>query len=244
MRKLFLVSVILLVVPGVAYAGGGGVDTSGCAGYTEGTTVSMRDSCFAGTAHFAPSDSAITISNEGSLPHTFTAVDGSFDTGEVSPGASTEVTIDEPGIYRVYCALHGTPAGEGMAGVVVIGEAVPASMSAPLDTTAIQEAVAGESAALVRAIDRQQRAISDLGAAQADLVMAVEEQAEASGLEQSPSPQVITVPSESGTGRVVVNITVGLATGLALAALITALRARRGDTAATRLERLEPSAES
>jgi hypothetical protein len=97
---------------------------------------------------------------------------------------------------------------------------------------------------LVRAIDRQQRAISDLSAAQADLVMAVEAQAEASRLEQSPSPQIITVPSESSTGRVVVNITVGLATGLALAALITALRARRGDIAAMSLERLEPSAGS
>jgi hypothetical protein len=43
---------------------------------------------------------------------------------------------------------------------------------------------------------------------------------------------------------VVVNITVGLATGLALAALITALRARRGDIAAMSLERLEPSAGS
>lgn len=127
MRRLLLV-LVLMVAPGVAHAGGGGVDTSGCAGYSEGTTVSMRDSCFAGTAHFAPSGTPITISNDGVLPHTLTAVDGSFDTGDVGAGQSTELTLTEPGIYRVFCSYHGTAAGEGMAGVVVVGDpATPVS---------------------------------------------------------------------------------------------------------------------
>lgn len=48
--------------------------------------VSMLDSCFSGTAHFAPTETTITISNDGELAHTFTAVDGSFDSGQLQPG--------------------------------------------------------------------------------------------------------------------------------------------------------------
>jgi plastocyanin len=145
MRRLLVACVILMLLPGVAWAGGGGVNTSACAGYGEGTVVSMQDSCFAGTAHFAPSGTAITISNDGGLPHTLTAVDGSFDTGQVAPGASKEVTIDEPGIYRVFCSLHGTPQGDGMAGVLVIGEAAAALLPASADPSAVPAAVALDS---------------------------------------------------------------------------------------------------
>ncbi|MGH3650536.1 MAG: cupredoxin domain-containing protein [Acidimicrobiia bacterium] len=238
MRRVLLAVTILLVVPGVAYAGGGGVDTSGCSGYSEGTIVSMRDSCFAGTAHFTPSDSTITVSNDGALPHTFTAVDGSFDTGQVAPGASAQLTFDQPGIYRVFCSLHGTASGEGMAGVVLVGEAVPASVISPMDTTAIADAVARETSAVVDAVERQQTSIRGLSAIQARLLTALE-----TGPEEPASPQVVTVPSENSTERAVLMLGVGLAIGLALAALLTARRVRRAD-AKSSLERLEPSAES
>jgi plastocyanin len=137
MRRLLVAFVAVMVIPGVAWAGGGGVDTSGCAGYSEGHSISMRDSCFAGTAHFAPSGTTITVSNDGGFPHTLTAVDGSFDTGLVEAGATTDLVVDEPGIYRVFCSLHGTAQGEGMAGVLVVGETVPASVAAPAATSAI-----------------------------------------------------------------------------------------------------------
>ena len=74
----------LTLIPGVASAGGGG--GSQCPGFATGTTVSMLDSCFSGTAHFAPTETTITISNDGELAHTFTAVDGSFDSGQLQPG--------------------------------------------------------------------------------------------------------------------------------------------------------------
>jgi hypothetical protein len=77
--------VALMLIPGVAWAGFRGVDTSGCAGYNEGIEVSMLDSCFDGVAHFAAGGEVITVSNDGNLPHTFTAVDSSFDTGMVDP---------------------------------------------------------------------------------------------------------------------------------------------------------------
>ena len=81
MRRLLIVVAVLTLIPGVASAGGGG--SSQCPGFTTGTTVSMLDSCFSGTAHFAPTETTITISNDGALPHTFTAVDGSFGSGQL-----------------------------------------------------------------------------------------------------------------------------------------------------------------
>lgn len=238
MRKLLAVFVLVVAVPGVAHAGGGGVDMSGCAGYGEGTTISMRDSCFAGTAHFAPSDSAVTVSNDGFMPHSLTAVDGAFDTGMVNPGESAELTFDEPGIYRIYCTLHGTAAGEGMAGVVVVGEAVPASMAAPLDVTGFQEVVAGESETIRQAMENQGRTMGEIRSLQADMSQTLA----ALDTTDPVSSQVVTVP-EVGPERLVVLILVGLAAGIALASLLTVLRLRIGETSTGRTERFETPAE-
>jgi hypothetical protein len=40
-----------------------------------------------------------------------------------TPNATYEFTFDEPGVYRYYCRIHGTPGGVGQAGVVVVGGA-------------------------------------------------------------------------------------------------------------------------
>lgn len=143
MRKLLAAVVILMAFPAVASAGGGHIDTSGCAGFGEGDTVAMLDSCFSGTTHFAPDGATLTVDNEGALPHTLTAVDGSFDTGLVDPGDSTELTIDEPGVYRVFCSLHGTAQGDGMAGVLVVGDAGSTMVSAGSDAPRQVDVVAG-----------------------------------------------------------------------------------------------------
>lgn len=197
MRRLLVTIAILMLVPGVAYAGGGHVDATGCAGYSEGTEVGMLDSCFAGTAHFAPDDTTITVSNDGALPHTLTAVDGSFDTGLLESGESAELSFEEPGIYRVFCELHGTAAGEGMAGVVVVGEPAPAAVAASLDLTG--------------------PATGEIQSAQADGL---------GSSDGAVSPQVIAVPADVGAERLVVLIMVGLAAGIALASLLTVLRLR------------------
>lgn len=192
MRKIWILVATLLLIPGVAYAGGGGVDSSGCAGYSEGTAVIMLDSCFSGAAHFAPGATAITIENDGSLPHTFTAVDGSFDTGMVAAGGTAELTFDEAGIYRVFCSIHGTAAGEGMAGVMVVGDAAPAAVVGPTD---------------------------------------------------APIPTQVTL-DVANPDRTVVLVLVGLAAGLALAALLTALHLGITWDRKARLERLEPEVSS
>jgi plastocyanin len=56
----------------------------------------------------------------GQLPHTVTADDGSFDSGEMGEGDTYSRTFQQPGSYPYYCAFHGAPGGEGMSGTVVV----------------------------------------------------------------------------------------------------------------------------
>lgn len=217
MRRLLMVAALVLLFPSVAYAGGGGGDISQCPGFGSGSTVSMLDSCFAGVAHFAPTDNTITVSNDGLLPHTFTAVDGSFDSGTVQPGESFEFSVSEPGIYEVFCSLHGTASGEGMAGVLVVGEAEPLPMAAQFDSGAIRDVIATENEVLAESLDRQIVAIGNLTAAQASLRTTLEEVADSTNGATPPIPDPVPVELRSDTW---VPLTAGLAAGLALASLI------------------------
>lgn len=62
----------------------------------------------------------ITWTNTGAAPHTATASDGSWDSGNLDPGQTFSRTFDTPGTYNYYCRYHGTPEGTGMAGTIVV----------------------------------------------------------------------------------------------------------------------------
>lgn len=128
-KALFLVAALLLV-PGVAAAGGGMHEAGSCPGFAEGDTVVMRDGCFSGVAQFADSGD-VTIVNEGYAPHSYTAVDGAFDTGLIDPGQTATLTGIDPGVYKVYCTLHADLSGNGMAGVLVVGDGGGAAAATP-----------------------------------------------------------------------------------------------------------------
>jgi plastocyanin len=53
--------------------------------------------------------------NNDNAPHTVTAYDGSFDSGNVGSGASYIYTFTAPGTYKYYCAYH-----SWMVGTVVV----------------------------------------------------------------------------------------------------------------------------
>jgi len=239
MRRLLMVVALVLLFPGVAYGGGGGGDISQCPGFGSGSTVSMHDSCFAGIAHFAPADNTINVSNVGGLPHTFTAVDGSFDSGTVLPGETYEFSVSEPGIYEVFCSLHGTASGEGMAGVLIVGEAEPLPMAAQFDSGAIRDVIATENEVLAESLDRQIVAIGNLTAAQASLRTTLEDVANSS--KGAPAPAG-PVPVDSRSDNWV-PLTAGLAAGLALAGLVMRRR-ELGDLPPTRSEGFAISTES
>lgn len=127
-RILPLIALVVAVLAGPAavhaHAGVGG--SSGlCDGFSRGAEVTMLDNCFAGTAQLVGADvSVLDIENQGQLPHTFTATDGSFDL-HLDPGEAGTVELRDAAVVPVYCTLHGTSRGQGMAGVVVQTGAEP-----------------------------------------------------------------------------------------------------------------------
>jgi len=73
----------------------------------------------------------VTWRMTGSIPHTITASDGSFSSGNLEPGASYSFTFAKPGTYNYYCEYHGTKGGEGMAARIVVTAASLAEPAAP-----------------------------------------------------------------------------------------------------------------
>jgi plastocyanin len=75
---------------------------------------------------FTPSQLTVQVGTEvvwtsdGQDPHTVTADDGSFDSGNLESGDTFSTTFDESGSFAYYCQIHGGPGGSGMSGVVVV----------------------------------------------------------------------------------------------------------------------------
>ena len=43
---------------------------------------------------------------DGSLTHTATAKNGSFDTGDIKVGTTKSIVIKKPGVYKYFCKIH------------------------------------------------------------------------------------------------------------------------------------------
>jgi plastocyanin len=56
--------------------------------------------------------------NQGKHPHTVTANDGRWDSGDIPPGGSYAATFQQPGTYYYYCRHH---TNERMQGAIVVG---------------------------------------------------------------------------------------------------------------------------
>ena len=172
MRRIVLAATIAaaMTLTAPALAGGGGHGSDRCPGFAEGGEIVMLDSCFSGTAHFAPAYGQVEVVNEGQLPHTYTAVDGSFDSGILPPGESFSFSTKDAGLVEVFCRLHGTMSGDGMAGLLVVG-APGSSVEETAVLAAAQPAPPEQPPAeLVAALDRQSEAIAELTAQEAALL--------------------------------------------------------------------------
>lgn len=85
----------------------------------EPPTVSMDKIAFSPQTLTVHTGSTVTWVN-GTILHTVTADDGSFDSGYLGSGATFDVTFDTPGTYAYYCVPHGGPGGVGMAGTILV----------------------------------------------------------------------------------------------------------------------------
>jgi plastocyanin len=68
--------------------------------------VSVVDFAFEPAAVRLPAGGTVTWRLTGSAPHTVSAVDASFDSGTLEPGAVFSHRFDAPGTYGYVCAFH------------------------------------------------------------------------------------------------------------------------------------------
>lgn len=96
--------------------GGGGMMGIG-AGPTApaGTAVRMAGSRFEPSTLTIGSGETVRWFNDDGLPHTVSADDGAWDSGNLTPGQGFERRFDEPGSYLYLCRYH-----PGMAGTVEV----------------------------------------------------------------------------------------------------------------------------
>lgn len=106
---------------------GGG---SGGDGSVEGAsvTVQMYDNRFQYDEIRVPVGGQVTRVGAGRNPHNAVAADGSWSTGDVFgnldqlEGDIAVITYDEPGEHVFSCTFHGNAEGDGMAGLLIVGE--------------------------------------------------------------------------------------------------------------------------
>lgn len=67
--------------------------------------ISIADFDFSGPGTVSVGDT-VTVTNEDAVGHTWTEVDGEFDSGNLAQGDSFEFTFEEPGEYEFFCSVH------------------------------------------------------------------------------------------------------------------------------------------
>jgi plastocyanin len=74
---------------------------------TPGTAVSIDNFAFAPVQLGVGAGIAVTWTNNDDVAHTVSSDDGTnFDSGVLAPGATFQVTLNQPGTYTYACHLH------------------------------------------------------------------------------------------------------------------------------------------
>ncbi|MGH2534222.1 MAG: cupredoxin domain-containing protein [Thermomicrobiales bacterium] len=103
------------------------VISSGGTTRAQDSSVAIEGFAFAPGSITVSVGTTVTWTNNDSAPHTVTADDGSFDSGNLGQGDTYSLTFDTPGTYSYFCAIH-----PNMTAVVVVtGAADPAPDPAP-----------------------------------------------------------------------------------------------------------------
>lgn len=115
MKKLIIGAAALALVALLTACSGDGDDptaTTGASGATGATdaTGAELDITIADFSFSAPSTAAVgdtvTVTNEDSIGHTWTAVDGEFNSGSLAEGESFDFTFDQAGEFDYFCSVH------------------------------------------------------------------------------------------------------------------------------------------
>ena len=71
----------------------------------EGDTITIADFAFSGITEVAVGTTVVVTNTDGS-PHTWTAVDGTFDSGALAQGDTFEFTFTQAGEFAYFCNFH------------------------------------------------------------------------------------------------------------------------------------------
>ena len=78
-------------------------------------TISMKNSVFSPASLQININAAVTWINDDNMVHTVTSDNGSFDSGDIAPGAKFTYTFTHTGTFNYHCIHH-----SGMTGVVIV----------------------------------------------------------------------------------------------------------------------------
>ena len=118
---------LALMVAGSAFGGfagygqGGMMGSGGMMGWGPGPTAPAGTSVRMAGSRFEPATltvapgSTVRWFNDDALPHTVTAADSSWDSGNLAPGGSFERRFDSAGSYAYLCRYH-----PGQTGTIVV----------------------------------------------------------------------------------------------------------------------------
>jgi plastocyanin len=67
--------------------------------------ITIADFSFSGATSVSVGDT-VEVTNNDTVGHTWTASDGTFDSGTLAEGASFDFTFDEAGEYDFMCSIH------------------------------------------------------------------------------------------------------------------------------------------
>ncbi|HEY0603722.1 MAG TPA: cupredoxin family copper-binding protein [Herpetosiphonaceae bacterium] len=95
-----LAIVVALVMAGLVTAG------VRAAPVRQATSIQIQNFAFTPDSVEVPVGSQVTWANADQAPHTATARDGSFDTGQIEAGGSQSVTLNTAGTFEYFCTVH------------------------------------------------------------------------------------------------------------------------------------------
>ena len=109
----------MLIVPRLAFvlAGAAFLLGTATAAWGQDASVSAIDNEFDPAEIDVSAGTTVTWTNEGESPHTVTASDGSFDSGNLDPGDTFSHTFDQAGEFSYVCQYH---EADGMVGAVTV----------------------------------------------------------------------------------------------------------------------------
>jgi plastocyanin len=75
-------------------------------GSAQVTTIAIQNFAFDPPSIEVPAGTTVTWRNDDSAPHTATALDGAFDTGQIDQGQEGQFTFDQAGTFDYRCDFH------------------------------------------------------------------------------------------------------------------------------------------